>query len=319
MISIIIPIYNAEKYLDRVLISICNQTYKNLEIILIDDGSTDNSYNICQRYASLDKRIKLIKQKNSGVSEARNKGLSLAKGDYIGFVDSDDVISLNMYEIMHNLIINSSSDIVGCQYKKFNKNINFVEDEKLNTYDKINSIKGLLNGNISNFLWDKLFKKELFKGLSFTKKIIYEDFDLMYKIFEKSNKFTFINSTLYGYFQRSDSYVHDNNEKKIMMYIDIYIKKYNYLLKNYKELTKQINESRVMDIFIVYRNVVLSGNKKLLKNEKILKEREKLKELRKNNINNISVFKKILINILCINEYVFYAMMRCLYRLKGDI
>ena len=97
LISVIVPVYNVEEYLDRCIESIVNQTYKNLEILLIDDGSTDNSYNICDKWAKKDNRIKVVHKENGGVSSARNVGLDVATGDYIGFVDSDDYISIDMY------------------------------------------------------------------------------------------------------------------------------------------------------------------------------------------------------------------------------
>ena len=113
-ISIIVPIYNTKKYIDRVVNCLINQTYHNLEIILVDDGSTDGSSMLCDKYKKKDNRIKVIHQKNSGVSVARNVGLKHATGEYIGFVDSDDYISLNMYETLYNNLINTNSDISVC-------------------------------------------------------------------------------------------------------------------------------------------------------------------------------------------------------------
>ena len=112
MISIIIPIYNVEKYLEKCLDSILNQTYKNLEIILIDDGSTDNSPNICNSYCEKDKRIKIIHKNNEGVSSARNKGIELSKGKYIVFIDSDDYVSNEHIEVLYDCIISNNVDLV---------------------------------------------------------------------------------------------------------------------------------------------------------------------------------------------------------------
>ena len=107
LISIIVPIYNVEKYIHKCIESIINQTYKNLEIILVDDGSPDNCGNICEEYAKNDSRIKVIHKENNGLSSARNAGLEICKGDYIGFVDSDDYIELNMYEVLINALKNT--------------------------------------------------------------------------------------------------------------------------------------------------------------------------------------------------------------------
>ena len=130
-ISVIVPIYNAEAYLNRCLDSIINQTYSDLEIILINDGSTDNSLDICLEYASKDKRIVVYNQTNKGISKARNKGIELATGDYIGFVDSDDIISPRMYETLYNLMTDEKCLIAGCQYTKFTSSCNFKEDKNV--------------------------------------------------------------------------------------------------------------------------------------------------------------------------------------------
>ncbi len=161
-ISVIVPIYNAEAYLNRCLDSIINQTYSDLEIILINDGSTDNSLDICLEYASKDKRIVVYNQTNKGISKTRNKGIELATGDYIGFVDSDDIISPRMYETLYNLMTDEKCLIAGCQYTKFTSSCNFKEDKNYISYTKEEALKKNLNEEISNFLWDKLIKEELF-------------------------------------------------------------------------------------------------------------------------------------------------------------
>ena len=138
LISIIVPIYNSENYIKKCLDSILAQTYSNLEVILIDDGSTDNSYNICKDYQKKDNRIVLLQQKNAGVSRARNHGLEVAKGEYIGFVDSDDYIEPEMYEILLNSIIESNSKIAICNYYYEN------EDSKLYCGDSIKILKKLM-------------------------------------------------------------------------------------------------------------------------------------------------------------------------------
>lgn len=122
MISIIVPIYNVEKYLPKCIESIINQTYTDLEILLIDDGSTDNSGLICDKYASIDNRIRVIHKKNGGLSDARNVGLDICKGKYISFIDSDDYIELTMYEKMIKIMINQKVDIVSCNYNHIYNN-----------------------------------------------------------------------------------------------------------------------------------------------------------------------------------------------------
>lgn len=118
LISVMVPVYNVAPYITNCLESLIHQTYTNLEIILVDDGSTDNSLEICQEYAKKDKRIKVIHKENGGLSTARNAGLDVATGDYYSFVDSDDYISTRFYEIMLNVALEHSADIVECDYNK---------------------------------------------------------------------------------------------------------------------------------------------------------------------------------------------------------
>ena len=127
LISVIVPIYNVEKYLERCVESIINQTYKNLEIILVDDGSPDNCPQMCDDYAKKDSRIKVVHKKNGGLSDARNAGMKVATGEYVSFIDSDDYISLDFYETLLETIVDNDSDIVECSVVKFYENGKFDE------------------------------------------------------------------------------------------------------------------------------------------------------------------------------------------------
>ena len=120
LISVVIPVYNTEKYLKECIDSVINQSYNNLEIILVDDGSTDNSLEICNKYADMDKRIKVIHKNNGGLSDARNVGIENANGKYITFVDSDDFIENDMYELLYNDVCENNAEIAGCDYYLFN-------------------------------------------------------------------------------------------------------------------------------------------------------------------------------------------------------
>ena len=130
LISVIIPVYNVEKYLKKCLDSVINQTYKNLEIILVDDGSSDKSGLICDEYTKLDKRIKVVHKKNEGLSSARNTGLDIAKGKYISFIDSDDFVSIYMYEIMYKEIIKNNRDIVIARHIYFKNKEPIFKDNR---------------------------------------------------------------------------------------------------------------------------------------------------------------------------------------------
>ena len=318
-ISVIVPIYNAEDYLLKSISAISCQTYKNLEIILIDDGSTDGSLKLCQEFAQKDDRIKVYTQKNKGVASARNKGISVATGDYIGFADCDDLVSFDMYEVLADLINKTGSQIVGCQYSKFQKKPCFTKSDEYKIYGVEEGIKALLKEEISNFLWDKLFDRKLFGDLSFKNGIIYEDFDLLYKLLMKTNNITITSSILYGYYQRPGSYVHSNDEEKVLNYIEVYQRRYKYLNKCFSNLKEEIEASLIISIFIVFRNIVLSKNIKLLSNSKVNGEYERLKKLVRTTPYEFPSLKKLLIKVLCLNKYLFYFIAKVFYKLKGDM
>ena len=173
-VSVILPIYNVEKYLPKCIESILAQTYKNLEIILVDDGSPDNCGAICDEYAQKDNRIKVIHQKNSGVSAARNAGLAAATGEFIGFIDPDDFISPEMYEQMIETIKTANTDLCICGYDYVDENGNcdpkrpyFIkETETINQKEVINRFSDM-PPTIRHGVVNKLFKRELLKSLKF--------------------------------------------------------------------------------------------------------------------------------------------------------
>ena len=287
-ISIIIPVYNVEKYLERCLDSVLNQSYKNLEIILINDGSTDNSLDICLKYAKKDNRIKLINQNNSGISEVRNKGLEAAKGEYIAFVDSDDVIDKDMFKTLYNNLLKYDSDISSCNYKIFHNKINFDKEEYYNKiFTKEESLKDIIsNGVLTNFLWNKLFKKELFNNIKFPKNMIYEDMYVMPKIIEKTTKIVYTNQILYGYFQRENSYVNsfdeDKNKNYFLVINNVYndLKKYNFLdkeLKNYKVFSIYSAFLQAAKSNALYSDFMKEKQKEYKKEFKYLNKKVKLK------------------------------------------
>lgn len=212
LISIIIPIYNVEKYLERCLESVICQTYRNLEIILINDGSTDNSSKICDKYAKKDHRIIVIHKENGGVSSARNRGIELAKGEYIGFVDSDDYIEPNMYEELYNEAVISDADIVMANYiVKTGKNEkkHFVDKGK-DVLNKEKFYDNLLDNYFQGYLPTKLFNRRIIFSKNELILLndtinIYEDLLFLANIAKNGNKFVFINKYLYNYCIRLDS------------------------------------------------------------------------------------------------------------------
>lgn len=266
-ISVIVPVYNVEQYLERMLSSLLKQTYYNLEIILVDDGSTDNSGKICDEYKSIDKRIKVVHQKNSGVSVARNTGIELATGDYIGFVDSDDVVCESMYERLYNNMVNNNCEISVCSYDTFDKVPQFECIEGVNMFSFEDAIKDIISdGVITNFLWNKLFKKNLFDGIKFPEGKIYEDMYVMPKLLERASKLCFDNSKLYGYFVRQNSYVNTYNKRKNINYLTFSDSCYDYL-KKYDFLKEDLEKYRLFYIYSAYLQAAKSNCKDIFSDE----------------------------------------------------
>lgn len=207
LISIVVPVFNTEKYLEKCLGSICGQTYKNLEIILVDDGSTDKSGAICDEFSMKDNRIIVIHKENKGVSEARNKGLSIARGDFIGFVDSDDWIDCDMYRILHKEIKNNKAEISICgYYEVFDNELRSFYTDKTILYNRCKAMEELVNEHsFKDYLCNKLFRRELFDTVEFPIGRTMEDKAIMYKVFDQSKTIVYLNKILYYYRKHPDS------------------------------------------------------------------------------------------------------------------
>ena len=204
LISVIVPVYNVEDYLVRSVDSVLNQTYKNLEIILVDDGSTDMSGTMCDSFAEQDDRIKVIHKKNGGLSDARNAGLDIATGDYIGYIDSDDWAEPDMFEMMLINCEKYGADVAVCRYSRVfkdftsNKSTDLIlcmtRDEALETYICENTERPIYNS-----VWSKLFKRELVKDYRFPVGKKSEDIMYTTKAFCNMNSCVYIDKALYNY------------------------------------------------------------------------------------------------------------------------
>lgn len=214
-ISVIVPAYNAEKYIGRCLDSLTGQTYKDLEIIVVDDGSKDRTGIICDQYAEKDSRIQVVHQDNRGVSQARNVGLSRATGDYIGFMDSDDYIDPKMYQSMQSRMTDGI-DVVVCNFSEGEK-IYYSGKQEL-CFDRVTSLANLLtNSYFTCSLCSKLFRRQLLSGLSFDPKIVHnEDLLFVYLAFKKCRKLIFTPDVYYFYCQNEGSAVRSPFDKKKM-------------------------------------------------------------------------------------------------------
>lgn len=225
MISIIVPVYNVEKYLDKCINSILEQTYKDFELILIDDGSTDTSGKICDDYSEKDNRIKAIHKENSGLSSARNMGIDMAKGDYIGFIDSDDYISEDMYESLYNDIKKYNADISICSYKEiydYQQPKNIMYEKNIEVYEGVNILEQLYRSDRVKFIvaWNKLYKKDIFNNLRYEEGKIHEDELIIHKILFKAKRVTYNSNEMYYYLQRYGSIMQKEYSISNLSYIN---------------------------------------------------------------------------------------------------
>ena len=211
LVSIIVPIYKVEPYLQRCLDSIVNQTHTNLDIILVDDGSPDNCAKICDEYAAKDKRITVIHKQNGGLSDARNAGLDISKGEYVSFVDSDDWIANTYIEQLLKAVKDNNAEVAICNYLKteqsYDLKINNVKHPKYEILYPKSAVKKLWSQERIIFViaCGKLIKKSLFNDIRFPKGFIHEDEFTTYKLLYNASKTIFLDIPFYCYYQRKDS------------------------------------------------------------------------------------------------------------------
>lgn len=223
LVSIIIPIYNVERYLKRCLDSVIRQTYTNLEIILVDDGSLDSCPQICDEYASKDNRIIVIHKKNGGLSEARNAGLNICKGDFITFIDSDDWINKKYIDILLNLALKENADIAIGENTRTDGNITVATSTPhINSYTSHETLTHLFTKNHDAFIIScgKLYKKHLFSTLRFPIGKFHEDEFTTYILFYNSKKIVYTSEILYYYYQRAGSIASTRHPWDVLDYLE---------------------------------------------------------------------------------------------------
>lgn len=263
LISIIIPVYKVEKYLEKCIESVLKQTYTNLQIILVDDGSPDNCGKICDEYAKKDPRIEVIHKVNGGLSDARNVGIAKAKGKYIGFVDSDDYIKEDMYEILINLIKEYDADVSICNLYDVIDGKEYIRNNEngIQEYSRLEILKEvLLDKNIQSYAWNKLYKKELFDEIKYPIGKKYEDIGTTFYVFEKCNKIVVTSEPEYYYLKRSDSLVNNVTESTVLDYTDIIIQRYLYTQKNIEKLRKYNNYYLAKTLITAHNDIELLGS-----------------------------------------------------------
>lgn len=290
LISIIIPVYKVEEYLEKCIESVLKQTYTNLQIILVDDGSPDNCGKICDEYAKKDPRIEVIHKVNGGLSDARNVGIAKAKGKYIGFVDSDDYIKEDMYEILINLIKEYDADVSICNLYDVIDGKEYIRNNEngIQEYSRLEILKEvLLDKNIQSYAWNKLYKKELFDEIKYPIGKKYEDIGTTFYVFEKCNKIVVTSKPEYYYLKRSDSLVNNVTESTVLDYTDIIIQRYLYTQKNIEELRKYNNYYLAKTLITAHNDIELLGSISEKMQEKYKDLYNLVYNIMKNNIKDI--------------------------------
>lgn len=240
LITVIVPVYNVENYLSDCVHSIIHQTFSNLEILLINDGSTDNSKNVCDKLLIEDSRIKYFEKANSGLSDTRNLGIEYAQGDYIMFVDSDDVISKNLVHYLFDLIIRNCSDVSICDIAHFYNSPIFTDGSIEMNYNSKDALCDFFyQKNIPTSACGKIYSAELIKKIRFPSGMLYEDNLFLSLVLNKANKIVYGNAKYYGYRHRENSITTNG-----FSYRDLDILKIGkIILGNFKESDEDIKRS----------------------------------------------------------------------------
>lgn len=260
LISIIVPVYNVEQYLEKCVNSIINQTYKNLEIILVDDGATDSSGKLCDELAKIDNRIKVYHKENGGLSDARNYGVERATGEYIGFVDSDDYIDAEMYEKLYEAIKKENVDVAECNLKIIypEREELFTEQNYYNVCTKQEYLEEYLKiEKIFGSVWTKLISRKIAKELLFPKGKLYEDTYYAYDLINVANSFVLIDSPSYNYLMRENSITNSKFNPRIFDLIEIVEKFHKTTYKNYPGLKEAADCRKMYAYFSVLNSILL--------------------------------------------------------------
>ena len=262
-ISVIVPVYNVEQYLERCVDSIINQTYTNLEIILVNDGSTDNSGKLCDELAKKDERIRVIHKENGGLSDARNRGIDEAESDLVGFIDSDDYIDSDMYEVLLKNLNNTDADLSMCALYDVYNNTPEAQVANKETWELSSeqAIKMVMEAKIlSVTAVNKLYRKSLFSDLKFEVGKIAEDSCIMVKLLDKCKKIVATNEKKYYYVHRENSITTQKFSTKFLNVIEAYEQNSNIILEKYPKL-KGVAQTRMnWAYFYVLDRLLLDDN-----------------------------------------------------------
>lgn len=260
-ISVIVPIYKVEDYLHRCVDSIINQTYTNLEIILVDDGSPDDCPMICDEYAKKDSRIRVVHKKNGGLSDARNAGIDIATGEYLMFIDSDDFVDVEMMESMMKNMIDNNVDMVVCNIKYVYEDREVVKynqaDRILDRYEAMEEY--LKDGVVQAVAWNKLYKKSLINDMRYKVGKTNEDEFFTYKVVDKTDKIYYNSRSFYNYIQRDSSIMGKYSIKRLDG-VEASYERLNFIKEKYLTLYEKEKKTFVNLCIYSYQMILKEPN-----------------------------------------------------------
>ncbi len=266
VLSVIVPVYNVQKYLPQCIDSILNQTYQNLELILIDDGSPDKCPEICDDYEKKDSRVKVIHKENGGQGSARNRGLDIATGDYIAFIDSDDYVELDMFAIMVKALEETNSDMCHCGFITHTGLRTVLSDVPEENYI-LNSSEEILKEYFSFTFINggpcaKIFRKKVFADLRYPEGVAREDVYIMHHAFAACDRAVHCGKCLYHYNIREGSSEHQEFDPKFLISIKIADERYEFIKKNYPNLLPFVEKSKYGSRISAIKKIVRSNSVK---------------------------------------------------------
>ena len=309
LISVIVPIYKVEAYLNRCIESIMNQTYRNLEIILVDDGSPDNCGEICNKYAREDSRIRVIRKSNGGLSSARNAALDIARGELIGFVDGDDWIEPDMYEFLYRNLEKEAADVSVCG--RFDDYVDRSVAIGDTTFCKVctrhEAMKLVYESEIGMYMWNKLFRREVFSTIRFPVGKVFEDIFIMFLLIDAANKVIFSLEPKYHYLQRHGSIVRSPYKPETAHRIEATWANYEYVSQRYPTLKTDAKEFHLIGCVYVLDKMLMSKTTDIGKEKK-----ELIRYIRKNwkeiwSHSKFGILRKLAIMTLFIHESLYKA------------
>ncbi len=309
LISIIVAVYNAETYIVRCVDSILNQTYKNIELLLVDDGSTDRSGQICDDYEKKDDRVRVIHKSNGGLAEARNVGIQNATGEYIGFVDNDDYIKDYMYERLVYVINNEDADMVVCNYSYVDDNGDLLDvyspilsDEVISSYEYLSRLVGPESGYYIT-AWNRLYRSSILKSIVFPVGRTNEDSYVVHNIVDVCRRVVIESDKLYFYTQRSDSLSRNPNTRQYFDEVNSVLNRIEFYEKKGYDMLISESMDYAIDLYLRIRRRYIFRDRKTIENILIAVETRK-RIMRLVKANKILITKKKFNSLRFVNCYM---------------